>query len=303
MRAVNETRKPRHFVIVNPVAGHGRCGRLFRGVRRELTRRGLDFDFHYTNEPLEAPDVAKMVIEEGFTDIVAMGGDGTINEVVNGMLDTGSDLPLAVIPAGSGNDFARMNRIPLDPVKAIDVLLGGRHALTDVGSVNADQYFVNGLGIGLDAQVAKDVQSSTHSRGAAAYLAAAIRQAFRFDAFPITLRSQDWHQTFSCISLGIANGRYVGGGFQMAPRARVNDGLLDVCIVEDMPKAKRIVSLPKARKGTHLALPAVTYRQLKEVEVSSSGKLVAHIDGEPYRLPTESFHVRLCPQCLRLVVP
>ena len=134
MRAVNETRKPRHFVIVNPVAGHGRCGRLFRGVRRELTRRGLDFDFHYTNEPLEAPDVAKMVIEEGFTDIVAMGGDGTINEVVNGMLDTGSDLPLAVIPAGSGNDFARMNRIPLDPVKAIDVLLGGRHALTDAVS-------------------------------------------------------------------------------------------------------------------------------------------------------------------------
>jgi len=293
----------RYFVIVNPVAGHGRCGRMFREVRRELARRRLDFDFHYTNEPLEAPDVAKMVIEEGFTSIVAMGGDGTINEVVNGMMDTGTDLPLAVIPAGSGNDFARMNGIPLDPLEAIDALLGDRHTLTDVGSVNGDRCFVNGLGIGLDAQVARDVLLATHSRGAAAYLLAAVRQALKFDPFPVTLTSPAWDQEFSCISLGIANGRYVGGGFQMAPSAQVDDGLLDVCAIEDMTRIKRLISLPKARRGTHLSLSEVTYRQLAEVEVSSSERLVAHIDGEPYRLPREPFHVSVRPQCLKLVVP
>ena len=89
----------------------------------------------------------------------------------------------------------------------------------------------------------------------------------------------------------------------MAPEARVDDGLLDVCVVEDMAKLKRMVSLPKARRGRHVSLPQVTYRQLEGIEVSSSEKLVAHIDGEPYRLPNQSFHVAVRPQQLRLVVP
>jgi YegS/Rv2252/BmrU family lipid kinase len=296
-----DTRK--YFVIINPVAGHGRSNSLFPTVRNELTRRGLDFDYHYTNEPMEAPDVAKMVIEEGFTDLVAMGGDGTINEVVNGMMSVGSELPLAVIPAGSGNDFARMNGIPLHPMAAIDLLRDGRQAAIDLGNVGGDRFFVNGLGIGIDAQVASDVLKSVHSRGVAAYLLAAVRQCFLFTPFQVALAHGEWEKQVSCISLGVANGKYVGGGFKMAPAAETADGLLDVCVVENMPRLKRLLALPKARAGKHLQLREVVYRQVTSISISSESGLVAHLDGEPYRCPSSSFAVSVCPKALRVVVP
>lgn len=295
--------KQKHFVIVNPVAGHGRANRLFPVVREELTRRGIVFDFHYTNEPMEAPEVAKMVIEHGFTAIVVMGGDGTINEVVNGMVEIGSELPLAVIPAGSGNDFARMNGIPLDPIAAIDLLLNGRSYPVDLGCVNDERYFVNGLGIGIDAQVARDVMHSKRAQGTRAYLGSAVREVLRFRAFPVTLAHEQWQHSASCISLGIANGKYVGGGFRMAPNARLDDGLLDICVIEDMSRLKRFVALPKARKGSHLALRQVTYHQVEAITVSSTATLVAHIDGEMYRLPGSAFTVSAKPKILRVVVP
>lgn len=296
------TRK-KHFVIVNPIAGHGRAGKLFPAIRAELTRRGVSFDFHYTNEPMEAPEVAKMVIEHGFTSIVVMGGDGTINEVVNGMAEIASDLPLAVIPAGSGNDFARMNGIPLDPIAAIDLLLNGHPRPVDLGCVNDERCFVNGLGIGIDAQVARDVMRSKRSQGTKAYLRSAIREVLRFHAFPISLADESWSYSASCISLGIANGKYVGGGFKMAPKACIDDGQLDVCVIADMNRAKRFVALPQARKGTHLALRQVTYRQTGKITVSSTAKLVAHIDGEPYRLPGSDFFVSVRTGSLQVIVP
>lgn len=295
--------KNKHFVIVNPIAGHGRAGKLFPSVRDELTRRGIEFDFHYTNEPMEAPDVAKMVIEHGFTRIVVMGGDGTINEVVNGMAEIGSELPLAVIPAGKGNDFARMSGIPLDPIAAIDLLLDGQPRPVDIGCVNDERYFVNGLGIGIDAQVARDVMRSKRSQGARAYLGSAIRQVIRFRAFPVSLEDRSWSHSGSCISLGIANGKYVGGGFKMAPKARIDDGLLDVCVIEDMSRLKRFAALPQARSGKHLALSQVTYRQTDSVTLASEAKLVAHIDGEPYRLPGSRFSVSVRPKAIRVIVP
>jgi len=134
--------KHKFFLIVNPIAGHGRCHALFPAIRKELSRRGVEFDHHFTNEPMEAADIAQMVIEKGFTHVVAVGGDGTVNEVVNGMQEVGSSQPLAVIPAGRGNDFCRMNGIPLDPVAAIDVLLHGYETTIDLGLVEGDRYFV-----------------------------------------------------------------------------------------------------------------------------------------------------------------
>ena len=252
---------------------------------------------------MEAPEVAKMVIEHGFTRIVVMGGDGTINEVVNGMAEIKSELPLAVIPAGSGNDFARMSGIPLDPTAAVDLLLDGSPQRVDLGCVNGERYFVNGLGIGIDAQVARDVMRSKRSQGARAYLSSAIRQVIRFHAFPVSLSDGSWNYDASCISLGIANGKYVGGGFQMAPKARLDDGLLDVCIIEDMNRLKRFAALPQARSGKHLALKQVTYRQTESITISSEAKLVAHIDGEPYRIPGSRFSVSAQPGSIRVIVP
>ena len=133
--------KSNYFLIVNLIAGQGRCKELFPQVKMELDRRQIQYDLHFTNEPMEAVDVAKMGIEAGFSHIVAMGGDGTVNEVANGLL--GSDATLAVIPAGTGNDFIRMLGIPGNPMQAIDTLLDGTTRTIDLGQVEDDRCFVN----------------------------------------------------------------------------------------------------------------------------------------------------------------
>jgi len=291
----------RFFLIVNLIAGHGRCKALFPSIQEQLDRRGVDYDLHYTNEPLEAIDVARMGIEAGFTNIVAMGGDGTINEVANGVRD--SDAVLSLIPAGTGNDFVRMMGIPADPVQALDVLSSDRIRTIDLACINDERCFVNGMGIGFDAQVARDVLQMDRLRGAAAYMTAAIRQVFGFDAFPIRLESNGWVVEKDCLSINISNGIYSGGGFKLAPRASVDDGLIDVSAVGDFPRVVRAARLMQARAGKHLDLPQVDYRQVEQVEISSSAKLIAHVDGEPYRLSRGGFSVRVLPHTLKVQVP
>ena len=289
------------FLIVNLIAGQGRCKALFPRVKAELDRRGIEYELHYTNEPQEATDVAKWGIDAGFRRIVAMGGDGTVNEVVNGLL--GRDAVLAVIPAGTGNDFIRMLGIPADPFAALSTVTGGRERTMDLGRVADDRCFVNGMGIGIDAQVARDVLQMKRLRGAAAYVSAAVKEIFRFKAFPAMIESADWRLDVPCLSLGVANGKYAGGGFKLAPEADIIDGMIDVSAIEDYSKLERLVRLPKVRAGKHLQWRKVHYRQLTEVTIASPSKLIAHIDGEPYRLPSDSFGVRALPDALRVLVP
>jgi len=289
------------FLIVNLIAGHGRCKELFPKIRAELDRRGVDYELHFTNEPLEATDVAKMGIEAGFSRIIAMGGDGTVNEVANGL--NGVDATLCVIPAGNGNDFVRTIGIPSDPIHALDVLGSGVERTIDLGLVADDRCVINGLGIGIDAQVARDVLEMDRLRGVPAYLTAAVKEVFRFKAFPIVLTVADWKLELECLSLGIANGPFCGGGFKLAPRAEVDDGRIDIAAVGDFPRVERLIRLPQARAGKHLSLSRVHYRQVERVTVSSPAKLVAHIDGEPYQLPREPFDVAVLPRALRVLVP
>jgi diacylglycerol kinase (ATP) len=291
----------RYFLIVNLIAGQGRCKEVYPKVKLELDRLRLDYDLHYTNEPLEAIDVARMGVEAGFTHIVAMGGDGTVNEVANGLI--GADAVLGVIPAGTGNDFVRMMGMPSDPIEAVRSLGRSRETVVDLGRLADDRYFINGVGIGLDAQVARDVLAMERMRGAPAYLYAAVKEIFRFRAFPIEIQGEGIDEKMTCLSLGLANGKYCGGGFMLAPRADATDGLIDIAAIGDFPRAERLIRLPQARAGKHLGLSRVHYHQTPEATVSSSAKLIAHIDGEPYRLPGDSFRVCAVPKALRVLVP
>jgi diacylglycerol kinase (ATP) len=224
-----------------------------------------------------------------------------VNEVANGLL--GANATLGVIPAGTGNDFVRMMGIPSDPLAALDVLIHGVERTVDVGRVAEDRYFVNGLGVGIDAQVARDVLAMERLRGAPAYLCAAVKEVFRFSAFAVRLQSEGWDESVDCISLGVANGKYCGGGFMLAPRAVVDDGLIDVAAIGDFPKLERLYRLPQARAGKHINLPEVRYHQAPDATISSEEELIAHMDGEPYKLPAGSFRVRAVPRALRVLVP
>lgn len=291
----------KYFLIVNLIAGQGRCKEIFPAIKKELDRSGIEYDLHYTNEPEEATDVARMGIESGFTHIVAVGGDGTVNEVANGVV--GTEGILAVIPAGTGNDFIRMTGIPSDYRQAARLLAHGRERSIDLGRINDQRYFVNALGIGIDAQVAQDVLKMERMRGAVAYLYAAVKEVFKFKAFSVRLEGSDWSEEKECISLGFANGKYCGGGFKLAPLAQIDDGKIDVAAIGDFPVLERLIRLPQARKGEHLKLSRVSYHQDVKVNLSSSDKLIAHIDGEPYRLPKGEFSVSAAPNALRVVTP
>jgi YegS/Rv2252/BmrU family lipid kinase len=274
---------------------------VYPKVKLELDRLRIDYDLHYTNEPLEAIDVARMGVEAGFTRIVAMGGDGTVNEVANGLI--GTNAALSVIPAGTGNDFVRMMGMPSDPIEAVQKLLHSVETVIDMGRIADDRYFVNGLGVGLDAQVARDVLAMEKMRGAPAYLYAAVKEVFRFRAFPIEIHAEGVDEKLTCLSLGVANGKYCGGGFMLAPRADATDGLIDVAAIGDFAKLERLIRLPQARAGKHLGLSRVRYHQVERATFSSDAKLIAHIDGEPYRLPAGSFSVIAVPKALRVLVP
>ena len=296
-----DTEQRSYFLVVNLIAGLGLCKRLFPGVRKELDRRGISYDLHYTNEPQEAIDVARMGVDAGFTHIVAMGGDGTINEVANGLGDSAATL--GVIPAGKGNDFARMMGIPIDPPGAIDALERGVVRNVDLGVVNGERRFVNGIGIGIDAQVARDVLQSKRLSGSPAYVRAAIRQVFRFKAFSALLETDEWSEQSRWLSVGVSNGKFCGGGFKLAPKAEVNDGRLDLAAIGDFPRVERLMRLVQARKGKHLGLRQVRYVQSEKILISSDEKLVAHMDGEPYRLPKERLEVQVLPDALSVLVP
>jgi diacylglycerol kinase (ATP) len=293
--------KLKYFFIVNLIAGQGRCKEIYPKIKVELDRRRVDYDLHFTNEPMEAVDATKMGIEAGFSYIVAMGGDGTVNEVANGIL--GSEATLAVIPTGTGNDFVRMLGIPSNPMHAIDTLLGGITRTMDLGQMSDGRCFVNGLGIGIDAQVARAVLKMERLKGASAYLTAAVKEVFRFPAFPVTLSMPEEEVEVSCLSLSVANGIFAGGGFKLAPRASITDGLIDISALGDYPKLERLYRLPQVRAGKHVDWRKTVYRQTSEVTISSPKKLIAHVDGEPYRLPGESFTVKALPQALRVLVP
>jgi len=206
-------------------------------------------------------------------------------------------------PAGNGNDFVRTVGIPIDPIDALDVLMHGTTRTIDVGRVAEDRCVVNGLGVGIDAQVARDVLKMERLRGVPAYLTAAVKEVFRFKAFPITLTAEDWNLEFKCLSLGIANGPFCGGGFKLAPLAKVDDGRIDVAAVGDFPDWSASSAYPRLAPANTWVSRASINRQVESVTVSSPSKLVAHVDGEPYKLPRGAVPRRGRPNALRVLVP
>ena len=151
--------------------------------------------------------------------------------------------------------------------------------------------------------MARDVLAMERMRGAPAYLCAAVKEIFRFRAFPVEIHAEGVDERMDCLSLGLANGKYCGGGFMLAPNADATDGRIDIAAIGDFPKLERLIRLPQARAGKHLRLSRVRYHQVSEATIASTSKLIAHIDGEPYRLPGDSFRVASVPQALRVLVP
>ena len=298
-------------VIVNPVAGRGYAARIAPLIQRELAALDADFALVNTSAPGEAISLTRQALGEGFDTVVAVGGDGTSHEVVNGLMAESNGQVsgvLGCIPAGSGNDFAVMNGAPTDVAKACRLVVEGATRLIDVGQVTIDghltRYFDNALGIGFDGLVTMECRKHKRLRGMALYVPVVLKTVF-LDMCPprveITYDGKTIRQT--TLMTVIANGRREGSSFLVAPEAKNDDGLLDLIVAETMPKLHMLGMIPRFMKGTHLTSKRVMARTAKHVVVSSQDSLYLHADGEILCDEAHRVEARVIPGCLRLIAP
>lgn len=262
--------------IVNRTAGAGKTGRIWPSYHRRLQEMGLAVECVYTEGPGHALELAARGSRE-YEHLVAVGGDGTVHEVVNGMF--GSAAMLSVLPTGKGNDLARTLGIPRD-ITAVDRLKHGRTRTVDVVQLG-ERYFINGASVGFDAEVAHQVNlSRLPLRGKTLYVGIALKTLFQFKGCEVTLELEEETVTKRGLLVVFANGQYYGGGLRIAPPADVSDGLMDICFVEELSKPSLVFNLALINTGRHMHHPQVRFFRAKRACVRSERPLRVQADGE-----------------------
>jgi len=295
----------RCFIIVNPAAGRGRARRTWETtIRPMLQGGGLLFDEVYEDRPGAAVPLADQATRDGYEILVAVGGDGTVHEILNGVLGppVAHRPALAVIPGGTGNDFARGVGIPKDMITAARLLLdGGQRRLVDVGRVN-DRYYGTISGVGFDAEVAAEVNRwPKWVAGTVVYTAGILKKLITYRCAPSRITIDGEVLELPMFLVAAANTPWYAGGMFMAPHARPDDGLLEIIIARDLTRVETLGVLPKVFSGDHLKHPKVSHRAGREIRVESDVPLAVHADGETVgRVPAV---FRAVPQALEVIVP
>lgn len=244
--------------------------------------------------------LARQAVAEGFDAVVAVGGDGTINEVVCALVNT--KVPLGIVPAGSGNGVAREFGIPLNMRAACKTIIHGRTRVVDVGQLNG-HFFLGTAGIGYDAMVGKLFEEKWgNHRGLLPYAHAAISAFFKYKAQPVHLQFGDRQMSVIPLLVTAANVAQFGGGAIIAPQARPDDGKLDVCIIHRLNFFQALYHWPKLFQGHINRMPQWEMYRTNSVEISSPSPMPVHMDGEPAE---ESTHLKidLLPGALYVRVP
>lgn len=265
-------------VILNPVAGRGNAGKERELIRQVLVDYHCHFHLEETKEHNEAVEIAKEAAKKGFDLVIAAGGDGTINQVVNGLV--GSGIPLGVISCGTGNDFARMIGMPTSISAGIHQILTGDIKWIDLCRVN-QRYYVSSVGAGFDGQVAHLVNKGIRFlKGMPAYLFGVFKTLLSHKNYPIRLTVDGHHYEFKSLLVAVNNSTSYGGGIMITPNARIDDGLLEICAAQDLNLFEILSCLPLAVKGSHQNLKKVQMLKGKEVILESEAPLYYQIDGE-----------------------
>ena len=282
------------FVVVNPASAGGRTMRRWPGSAGLLRALGVDFEVHFTREPGDATVAVRAALERGMKRIVSVGGDGTLNEVVNGFFGEhgerlGEGAVLGVIPSGSGGDFRRTAHIPVIPEESARLLAAGAVRHIDAGRIDFDsgppRYFLNIADCGIGGEVVARVNRSRHKggglRGSAVFLweSTAALLSFRGGDAHVDIDGESVDRSVQ--SVVVANGQYFGGGMRVAPDAELDDGLFDVVIVDAMSRARSITSMPSLYRGSHVRRPGVEVRRGRVIRIEHRDRpLLFDVEGE-----------------------
>ncbi|MFT4650109.1 MAG: diacylglycerol kinase (ATP) [Polaribacter sp.] len=309
----------RHLVIYNPIAGRGRAIKYWPQVEQALIEAGVEFDVAVTSAPLEATSLAEKAHTK-YSTVIAVGGDGTVHEIVNGLLrasNEGETLPLGVIPLGNGDDFAKV--IPpetaiggkvFDWRIAVEKIAKGETKLFDAGRLtnsptdNDPQYFMNGMDIGFGAQAALNFNTVPKIfTGMMAYLAAIMKTLidYRIPKVSIQIDDQAPFEQSTTMTV-VTNGRCFGSGFWVCPNAQVDDGLLNVMVADGIGRMKILGLIPKIMKGTHVNEPILKNFLAKRVVISAEESFVVEADGEVPYPQTTRLEVQVLEKKLTIIV-
>ncbi len=288
--------------IVNPVSGNGRTRRVLPhlvGIARKL---GINFDLQVTQAPEHATELASERSSE-FDIVVAVGGDGTVSEVAAGTAK--SETAMGIIPTGTGNDFVRAVGRLKNLQDYMHRIMSGKVRSIDVGMLTLekkDLLFVNGIGVGFDAEVARESLGVHRLKGLSRYLYALLRTLSKYKATQMRIELDDQVVEQKTFLAAIGNGISAGGGFLLTPHALLDDGLLDVCLVSDVSIGRVVQVIPSVLKGTHGKHAEVAMQKARRISIQTEDAVSIHRDGEVPANKVNEFQMRIEPGSLKIVV-
>lgn len=283
--------------IINPNAGFRRDKSYIENLIHRRCR-SLDFTIEHTSGPGDATCLAQQAANEGYATVVAVGGDGTVNETASGLV--GTETALAIIPRGSGNGLARSLNIPLQAAKALEVIGTGKTYRIDAGRA-AHRYFFAVAGVGFDASVG-DKFNSASWRGPLPYFYLAAREFANYQPEPLRLRLENEVIEMTPFLVTVANTQQYGNGAVIAPHARPDDGILDICVIRPMNFAEFVMNAPKLFTGKADTIPLITYYRSKFAAIEKAGSVLFHVDGE-VQTAESLVEISVLPQALKVIVP
>jgi len=274
-------------LILNPTANHGRSSQQAADLRPLMANHNADWGG--TEYPGHATELARLAGEQGYDLVVAVGGDGTVHEVVNGLMQVPAETrpALGIVPLGSGNDFAHILKIPADPGEALLSAVNGQPHSLDVGSVRDEndrlEYFNNTIGMGFDSVVNLYTRKITVIHGFPMYFVALIMTIFRhFDALDLHVETDQQSWDLRSLMLALGNGPREGGGFIITPEAKLDDGLLNYVTIKKISRLMMLRLVPEVMNGTHGRFKDVMMGTCRRMSVTSQQPLYIHCDGEIY---------------------
>ncbi len=287
--------------IVNPVAGKGKAKALIPLIQEKMKKKGINYTIKETQKPREATWLAKEALEQGYEKVVAVGGDGTISEVINGLAHT--DMVFGIIAAGTGNDVCRTLNIPFQPDKALEMIFSEEAHPMDLGKIN-EYYFINVASMGIDAEIAYWVKNSKKwFSGTWAYIVSVIKNLWTYRFQEMRIAFDRTYLEGEYLLLAIGNGKYYGGGMKITPHAKVDDGLFDVCIIEKIAKWKVGLLFPVILKGNHVYFKEVKSYQTNRICINKTSTHIINVDGEIYKTQATPICFSVHPEALRVIYP
>ncbi len=271
----------RVMIVLNPTAGGGRAAAQEEAVIKAMNRLGVEFEIQRTHGPGDAVRIARAAASSGYDVVAAMGGDGTVNEVVNGIAGTGA--ALALIPTGTGNDFRRAVEVPGDdPEAACAIIARGKLRAVDLCRAN-DRYFISSFGTGFDAAVTYRTNSrKKRLSGIWNYLLALVQVILTYRPAHVKITLDDRELSRTPLLCAATNARTIGGGMMICPDAEIDDGLLDVCIVDKISLIKFARCFSKVMDGSHTSIKEVEMYKTSRLIIECATPQVCHVEGEAF---------------------